>query len=166
MKPQPAPNANELMTAVPHTVTPEMRLADVIAFLVRHDLASVLVARNENSKKELLGFISEGDCLEHLSNELFYGAPMPIQTAATIMKRHPLCVTTDTDIFALSSIFVSHNYHYLPVIDGKFLVGMVCRSDVLRLLDEYYRRWVKLREDERTSIDVHEIMNHRFLVKS
>ncbi|WP_197171599.1 CBS domain-containing protein [Novipirellula aureliae] len=153
------------MKVVTHTVAPETRLADVIDYLTRCGVSSVLVVREENGKRVLLGLLSEGDCLEHLSNELFYGSPMPIQTAATIMKRHPLCVTTDTDVFALSSIFVSHNYHYLPVIEGQFLVGIVCRSDVLRSLDEYYRQWVKLHDDERTPIDVHEIMNHRFLVK-
>ncbi|TWT79616.1 CBS domain protein [Planctomycetes bacterium CA13] len=166
MKMPSVPKTDELMQTGIHSIEPETVLADVVSYLTRHRLANVLVIRVEDGKKLLLGYISEADCMEHLSNELFYGSPMPIQTAATIMQKHPLCVTSDTDIFVLSSVFISHKCRFLPVVDDKHLLGMVCRSDALKALDQYYRQWVRLHDQERKSIDVHEIMNHRFLVRS
>ena len=36
-----------------------------------------------------------------MSNELFYGSPSQQQTAATIMRKHPVCVAPETELFTL-----------------------------------------------------------------
>jgi CBS domain-containing protein len=158
------PTARDIMNPHVRTVGPEMKLGEIVTFLLKHDLSNVPVVRQEGDYRLLLGFVSEGDCLEFLVNELFYGNPCPPQTAETIMKKHPVCVGPETDIFTLTSIFTTHRYRHLPVVQDQHLLGIVSRRDILKSLDEYYRDWVRTRDRERFPVDVHKIMNHRFIV--
>jgi CBS domain-containing protein len=80
------------------------------------------------------------------------------------MRKHPVCIGPEVDIFTLTSIFVSHHYRHLPVVENDCLVGIVSRRDILRALNRYYNEWSSLRTHDRFRPDLHEIMNHRFLV--
>lgn len=157
--------ARDIMSADVQTVTPDATLSEVVSILLHHRLSNVPVARNTESGKTLVGFVSEGDCLEHLSNELFYGCPSPAQTAATMMQKHPVCAAPDLDLFSLSSIMVHHRLRHLPVVDGDRLLGIVSRRDVLAGLDTHYRQATQRNEKRRFPPDLHQIVNHRFVVE-
>jgi CBS domain-containing protein len=161
--PKSTPIARDIMTTRVHTVAPETGLFEVTSFLLKHDLSNAPVVRREQGKLVLLGFISEEDCLEHLANGVFYGNPTPPQSAETIMRKHPVCIGPETDIFTLASIFVSHHYRHMPVVENDCLIGIVSRRDLLRSLDRYYNEWSSMQTRDRFPVDLHEIMNHRFL---
>lgn len=164
MHTKPMPLASNIMTSQVQTIGPNMQLADIITFLLEHKRSSAPVVDDQDGRQRLLGFVSEGDCLEHVGNELFYGSPHPPQTAATIMRKHPTCVSPETDLFTLTSIFTSHRFHHLPVVQEGELIGMVSRRDVLKAVDAYYRDWNRTRDRERFPVDIHQIMNHRFIM--
>ncbi|KAA5542765.1 CBS domain-containing protein [Roseiconus nitratireducens] len=166
MKTQNAPLAEDLMNRNVQAVQEETPLADVVTFLLQHRISNAPVVRSENGQPILLGFLSEADCLEQMSNELFYGNPSPSLTARTMMQRHPVCVCPKTDLFTLASIFTSHKLRHFPVVEEGVLVGIVGRRDVLKAMDRYYRDWVQEQDRPHHPIDVHEIMNMRFLVDS
>ena len=158
------PLASDLMTSNPQTIAAEMTLDEVVQFLLKHRLSNAPVVRHDSSGQPILvGFLSEGDCLEHMSNEMFYGNPSPRQTAQTMMKKHPVCVAPDTDVFTIASVFISHRVRHLPVTKSEKLVGIVSRFDVLKSLERYYDEWTRTHDGERSPIDIHEIMNHRFI---
>ncbi|TWU23387.1 inosine 5'-monophosphate dehydrogenase [Novipirellula galeiformis] len=161
---EPAPNAAEIMTSHIQTIGPAMKLDEIVTFLLKHQLSSVPVVDSQGEHQRLLGFLSESDCLEFMSNELFYGSPSPPQRAETIMKKHPVCVGSETDLFALTSIFTSHHYRHLPVVQDQNLLGIVSRRDILQSLDRYYRDWIRRKDVERFPVDVHQIINHRFIM--
>jgi len=162
--PKNAPTAEEIMNRHVHSVDPSMGLHDVTSFLLKHQISNAPVVRRENNRDVLLGFISESDCLEFLANGVFYGEPSLPQTAETMMKKHPVCVGPDQDVFTLTSIFLSHNYRHLPVVDGQYLLGIISRRDIIKSLEAYYRQWTKSRDRDRFPVDLHQIMNQRFLV--
>lgn len=159
------PTAKEFMHTNVVTVASDTKLEDIVKHLLKHEVSNVPVVDEVDGHPCLVGFISEADCMEHLSNELFYGNPAPRLTAELIMKRHPVCVSPDTNIFALASIFMSHQLRHLPVVDNHRLLGIVSRRDILKELDHYYREASKMREDERNPPDVRQIINHRFIVR-
>lgn len=162
------PQAEDFMTRHVQTVGPEDSLADVANMLITHKLSNVPVVVEEESsgRKSLVGIVSEQDCLEHLSNELFHGRTEQAKCAKHFMTAHPVCVAPQTDLFALTSIFVSHGYRHLPVVDQHFLLGIVSRRDILRAIDAYYREWVIKTDMEHFPPDFSEIMNLRYLPKS
>jgi len=161
-----APRAADYMTRQVHVVTPDMPLSEVIQFLLKQKISNAPVVEKQNQKKHLIGFISERDCLEFLSNEAFYGCPSPPQTAKTIMRMHPVCVSPETELFTLASIFSCHSYRHLPVVENNELIGIVSRRDVLKAMDEYYQDAFESREEQRFRPDLRKVMNLRFLAKS
>lgn len=154
------------MTRKVRTVTPEMSLADAIGFLKRHKVSNAPVVETDaDGHRMLIGFLSEGDCLEHLSNEVFFGSPAPQQTVATMMKRHPVCVEPEMDVFTLASIFVNHRYRHLPVAADGRLLGIVSRRDILHALNTFYQEAFKDRTSKRFPPNLKDLVNHRFILK-
>ena len=47
------------------------------------------------------------------------------------MTPNPVTVDSETDIEDVARLMVDENYHTLPVVDGKKLVGIVGKEDVL-----------------------------------
>jgi CBS domain-containing protein len=167
MKHKAAPQAQDFMTRHVQTVTPDMPLGELVHFLKRHHVSNAPVVEATPDGRELLvGFISEGDCLAQLANEVFFGNPAQPQTVRTMMRRHPVCVEPETDIFTLASIFVNHRYRHLPVVQEGRLLGIVSRRDILQALDAYYREAIQERTLDRFPPDLHEIINLRFVGKS
>ncbi len=129
--------AEVLMNRHVKTVTEDLSLADVIQFLTSHDLSFAPVVRTENGRQLLVGVISEKDCMSRLAEDLFFGSPLPPRSVGTLMKRHPVCVAPETDLFSLSSLFTNHGLRHAPVTeeDGH-LIGIVSRRDILRSLEK------------------------------
>lgn len=152
------PKARDVMNRAVHTVDPDMTLSEVIAFLLKHGLSSAPVVEDQGGEAVLVGFVSEHDCLEHLANELFYGTPSPRQTAATIMKLHPISVSPDTELFALTSIFVNHGMRHLPVVEDGRLLGVISRRDILTAMEKQYAAFLRQAEAERQRPDLREVL--------
>ena len=159
------PNAGMLMNRQVHTVTADLSLSELIDFLLKHKISSAPVVEKNGSAKHLIGFISECDALEHLSNEMFYGFPAQPRSVETCMKRHPISITEDVDVFAIGSLLVNHGYRHLPVVDKENrLLGVVSRRDVLKPMQQFYNYSLKEHDSEYFPPDVKKIINHRFIV--
>lgn len=163
---KPAPQARDFMTQRVHFINPDASLEEVIGFLDHHEVSNApVVEEDEAGNPILIGFISEGDCLEHLSNEVFFGSPFQAKTARTMMKRHPVCVDPSTDVFTLASILVNHRYRHIPVVEDGRLLGIVSRRDILQALDKYYREDQEDRALRKHPRNLREVINLRFFGK-
>lgn len=160
------PTARDLMEKNVKTVDPDAKLAEVVRCLLNNNVSNVPVVQECDGQPRLVGFISEADCMEHVANELFYGNPAPALNAQLIMKRHPVCVAPETNVFTLASIYANHRLRHLPVVENQILRGIVSRRDVLKALDTYYQDANKQRNEERNPPDVNQIINHRFIMSS
>jgi CBS domain-containing protein len=159
-----APQARDFMTRHVECITPEMSLAAMIDFLERHQVSNAPVVEERDGRKLLVGFLSEGDCLECLANESFYGSPAPPQTAATIMRKHPVCVQPETELFTLASIFVNHGYRHLPVVENGELLGIVSRRDILKAMNDYYQREIRDSDRRKHPQELTEMIQQRLIV--
>ena len=161
-KPEP-PTVKDLMITDILTVSPEMTLDEVIARLLKRNVPAAPVVEDRDGSPELLGLVTEKDCLQYLSNEIFYGNPDV--TVQSLMQRFPLCVSPDTDLFSLAAIFTAHPYRHLPVVKKKQLLGVVSRRDVLRGLHEFQKRVCDEKAYAKSLLDFREIANLRFIIK-
>lgn len=55
-------------------------------------------------------------------------------TAADAMTPEPVTVSPDTELETVAALMVDSNFHTLPVVEKKRLVGVVGKEDVLRTL--------------------------------
>jgi len=156
------PTVKDLMVTEVFTVTPDASLDDVIALLIKHDVPAAPVIEDQENGKKLLGFITEKDCLEYFSNEIYYGNP---DVTVRSMMRFPLCANPETDLFSMASIFTEHPYRHLPVVKKKQLVGIISRRRVLRALYEFERKACIEKAREKCLMDFRELVNLRFIIK-
>ena len=52
------------------------------------------------------------------------------------MKRHPIAITEDVDLFAIGSLLVNHGYRHLPVVDEDNQLSGDCQSTGCAQTDE------------------------------
>ena len=119
----------EFMTTSVIRVTSEMNIYQAIMFLVEHRISGAPVT-NPDDRHELVGIISEKDCLLLLANGAYYGVPSG--KVSDYMSRNVLTVDPARDVFAVADIFLKNNYRRLPVVENDKLIGIVTRGDILR----------------------------------
>jgi len=156
------PTVKQLMITDVITVTPRASLDDVITLLITHDVPAVPVIEDQDGGKKLLGFITERDCLEYFSNEIYYGNP---DVSVQSMMRLPLCANPEMDVFSMATIFTQYPYRHLPVVKKKQLVGVVSRRGVLRALYEFERKVCLDKAEHKCLMDFRELVNLRFIIK-
>jgi predicted transcriptional regulator len=157
------PTVADLMNTDVHTVTPDMSLEEAISFLVKKKIPFAPVVEHSEHGDELIGLISEKDCLGYLSNELFYCNP-DINVRA-MMQKFPLCASPDSDIFVMSTIFTQQTYLHMPVVQGKHLLGIISRHKVLKAMYEFSLAVCQDKSKSKTHLDLNQLVNLRFIIK-
>jgi CBS domain-containing protein len=55
-------------------------------------------------------------------------------TVAQAMIKNPVTVAADTPVSEIASLMVEKHFHTIPVVDGKKLLGIIGKEDVLKTL--------------------------------
>jgi len=55
-------------------------------------------------------------------------------TVGQAMTQNPVTVTPDSNLEEIAELMVNKNYHTIPVVEGKKLVGIVGKEDILKTL--------------------------------
>lgn len=113
------------------TFKPDMDVLDAIYELVQHRIAGAPVV---NDQGELIGMLSETDCLKVALNAGYYGdwgGPV-----ANFMTPEVETIDADMSIVDLAQRFLDSGFRRFPVIRHNRLVGQISRRDVLRALTQ------------------------------
>ncbi len=112
------------------TVTPNANILDAIRLLLDHHISGAPVVEQTTDGRELVGIITEKDCLSVLASGAFYG--MSSAKVEDYMTSPVVTIRVDADLFTVADIFLNRHYRRLPVIDlqGQ-LCGIVSRRDIL-----------------------------------
>ena len=119
------PRVKDFMAQPLHTVAADTPLDEVLHFFLKRKSENIPLVVVGAEKGEFVGIITERECIEYLSNEIFYGNSET--TAKGLLSKVPLCVSPDTDIFTVCHIFIKHPCRYLPVVRKKILEGITSR---------------------------------------
>jgi predicted transcriptional regulator len=158
------PKVKDLLMTKFVMVSPNDSLDTVISTLLKHEIPAAPVVEKVNDTIDMLGCITEQDCVEYFANEIYYGNPDV--TARSIMQRYTFCVTPQTDLFTAACLFTRQSCQLLPVVKKKHeFVGLVTRRRVLRALNEFEKKIYKHKAEGKTLRDFHEIVNMRFIIK-
>jgi CBS-domain-containing membrane protein len=121
---------SDYMTTKLITFKAEDSLDHVIKQLITYKISGGPVV-NENN--ELIGIISETDCIKHISESKYYN--MPSDTNNTVGKYMVTDVDTidkDMNIFDAAFKFISSHRRRFPVIENGKLIGQLSQKDVLK----------------------------------
>lgn len=102
---------------------------DVMAELLRHKISGGCVVDEEG---KLLGVISEGDCMKHISDSRYYNMPLDDNSVEKRMTCNAVTIDAGMNVFDAAKKFIEHRFRRFPIVkDGK-LVGQISQSDVIR----------------------------------
>lgn len=123
--------ARDIMTPPGIVVGPEMSVFSAIPILIKHRLTGCPVT---DSKGELLGILSELDCMKVIASDAFYDDEYSSTEilVSRYMTTECLTITPDMGIFRIAGVFFEHNLRRIPVLEEQRLIGQVTRTDVLK----------------------------------
>ncbi len=111
--------------ATVHTIDPDRTIQDAMAFLVEHNIGS-LVVREESG--EIVGIITERDILRHCAAGSHKPDRTPVRDA---MTAELIIGVPDDDISYVMGIMTKNRIRHLPVMDGDRLEGIISIGDVV-----------------------------------
>lgn len=119
----------DYMTTKLVTFHEEEHIMDVMEKLIKHDISGGCVI-NEN--QELLGVISEGDCMKQLSDSRYYNMPLSEMQVGKRMNVKVETIDGNMNVLDAAKKFIEKRFRRFPIVENGKLVGQISQRDVLR----------------------------------
>ncbi|GAL60838.1 MULTISPECIES: CBS domain-containing protein [Algibacter] len=120
---------SDYMTTDLITFTPNQTIESVMQKLITHRISGGPVV-NENN--ELIGVISEGDCIKQISESRYYNMPMQDKTIENHITMNVDTIDGNMNIFDAANKFLSAKRRRFPIVENGKLVGQISQKDVLK----------------------------------
>ena len=119
----------DYMTTNLITFRPDQAVEEVIDSLIKHRISGGPVV---NDKNELIGIISEGDCIKQISESRYYNMPMEKCCIDKYMAKEVDTIDGNMNIFDAATKFLQSKHRRFPIIENGKLVGQISQKDVLK----------------------------------
>lgn len=119
---------SDYMTKDLITFRPEQSVEEVIDTLIKHRISGGPVV---NDKNELVGIISEGDCIKQISDSRYYNMPMEADSIENHMIKDVETIDRNLNIFDAASKFLESKRRRFPIVEDGKLIGQISQKDVL-----------------------------------
>jgi len=106
-------------------------LVAVVDLFAKHQINAVPVV---NSTNEVIGFVSESDCLQALISGSYHCDKPAIVN--DVMSKNVVSVSPQDSIIDIAIRMKKDNLSVYPVVEDRKLVGIIRRSDILQVLAE------------------------------
>lgn len=100
----------------------------VIEALMKYRISGAPVVNEHN---ELVGVISDGDCMKQISESRYYNMPIGDRRVGDFMETNVTTIDKNVNIFDCASLFYKHDCRRFPIIENGKLIGQISRKDVL-----------------------------------
>jgi CBS domain-containing protein len=128
------PLVRDFMDRYVDTLAPETDIREAVEFLLEKRVTGVLVA---NSKKQLVGILTEYDCLKLLTmGNAQHDVPMG--KVKDFMTSDVQTIPPAMDIYYAAGLFVSSKVRRFPVVENGRIVGAITRFDILRAVKRHF----------------------------
>ncbi|MBC8757318.1 CBS domain-containing protein [Kordia sp. YSTF-M3] len=120
---------SDYMTRNLITFKPEQTVEEVIQKLIQHKISGGPVV---NDKNELIGIISEGDCIKQISDSRYYNMPFEQNKIEAHMAKNVETIDGNLDIFEAANKFIQSKRRRFPIVENGKLVGQISQKDILK----------------------------------
>ena len=110
------------------TFKPDQSVLDVKELLIKNKISGGPVVDENN---ELVGIISEGDCLKQISQSQYYNLPMADIKVQDYMIKEVKTIDAYSTVFEAADQFLNTHIRRFPVMKYGKLVGQISQRDVL-----------------------------------
>ena len=127
------------------TVTPDEMLSVAVSTMADHDIGSLVVME----QGALVGMLTFREVIAAIVKN---GGGVGETTVRSVMETHPLTCAPETEIDEIRRMMLGRHARYMPVLDGRTLLGVMSFYDVAkavvdgqdfenRMLKAYIRDW-------------------------
>lgn len=120
---------SDYMTCDLVTFRPDQSIEEVIEALIQHRISGGPVV-NENN--ELVGIISEGDCIKHISDSRYYNMPLEQSKVGARMVKNVETIDGNMNIFDAAKKFLEARRRRFPILQDGKLIGQISQKDILK----------------------------------
>ena len=120
---------SDFMTTKLITFRPEQSVEEVIDSLINNKISGGPVV---NDKNELVGIISEGDCIKHISESRYYNMPLEDDKIEKRMVKNVETIDGNMNIFDAANKFLKDKRRRFPIVEDGKLVGQISQKDILK----------------------------------
>ncbi|MDD1658814.1 MAG: CBS domain-containing protein [Methanomicrobiales archaeon] len=122
--------ASDIMSSPVYVVGLQENVAHARHLMLSHRISRLPVLDGE----KLVGIITKKDIAYRLrqSDPIWRRRPIDRIPVHVLMVPDPVSVTPGTSVRDIAALMVARDFSGLPVLDGKNLVGMVTKTDLLR----------------------------------
>ena len=143
--------ATDIMTSEVVAVSPDAPIVDVATIMIDHRISAVPVV----DQGELVGIVTENDLIRRVELGTERARPRWLhfltsgetllaeyvkahgQTARDVMTPNVITVRPDAPVTEIADIMESRHIKRVPVVDGKRMVGIVSRANLIQALATY-----------------------------
>ncbi|MFC4633550.1 CBS domain-containing protein [Dokdonia ponticola] len=120
---------SDYMTKKLITFKSDQSVLEVMNLLIKNKISGGPVV-NENN--ELMGIISEGDCMKQISESRYYNMPMEDMIVEKYMVKEVETIDGNMNVFDAANKFVNSKRRRFPIVENGKLVGQISQKDVLK----------------------------------
>ncbi len=120
---------SDYMTRDLITFTPNQSVMEVIETLVKYKISGGPVVDDNN---QLLGIISEGDCIKQLNESRYYNMPIDDAKVEKFMVKDVDTIDGNLNIFDAANKFIQTKRRRFPILEDGKLVGQISQKDVMK----------------------------------
>jgi predicted transcriptional regulator len=126
-----APRVSEFMDKSFITLKPDMDVYKAIQILLDGKITGAAVV---DDKENLIGILSEKDCLHTLVHGAY--SSLPSAKVSDYMTKTVVYIHPDLDVITVADKFLKSSYRRLLVVKEGKLVGQITRRDLLRVIQK------------------------------
>lgn len=124
-------NVRDVMSTDLVTVDKDRSLKDVLDLMAKHHVTKIPVVDGG----DLVGIITDGKIADKLGRAHNKGLQTPRLHASSVMEKDFIVAHPDEDLKNLLADVGKPGLTMIPVVQGKKLVGVVTKADLLRLVE-------------------------------
>ncbi len=145
------PKVSEVMVRQIKVLGTDFTIFDALSFFNELKISSAPVV---NKDSEVVGFLSDSDCLKSIANSLFYGDDKG-RTVEQIMQKKLVTVLESEDVFEVENSFLARGLRHAPVVDTNgHMVGVISRRDILASLEDITKKMLAYKKEIKTPIEI------------
>lgn len=122
-------SVKDYMTTNLITFKPEQSVEEVIDSLIKNRISGGPVVNGNN---ELIGIISEGDCIKQISESRYYNMPLSDSSVEKHMATNVETIDGNMNIFDAANKFLESKRRRFPIVENGKLIGQISQKDILK----------------------------------
>jgi CBS domain-containing protein len=119
--------AHEIMTKDVLSVHESTSVNEAVQIMARHNIGALIV----QTPRPTFGIFTQGDLLSRVVAE---GKDLEKTKIEEVMTESVQCAQADDSIDDLVRIMYEESVRYLPVMDGRKLVGIISTADLFKVI--------------------------------